>query len=188
MQPDEFSGLLQQCRNGDKQALDALTPLLYAELRKLAASFMRNERPGHTLQPTALINEAYLRLAQGNLPDFESRTHFFGVAAHIMRQILIGNARRRGAQKRDGGVRVEMDDFPLPASQSEELLALDEVLDQLALQDERKAKIIEMKYFGGLSREEIAGALGLTIATVKHDLSLAEAWLRRRLSSRRASL
>lgn len=185
MQSDEFSVLFQQCRDGNKQALDALTPVVYEELRKLAAAFMRKERPGITLQPTALIHEAYLQLVQQHLPDFQSRAHFFGVAAHIMRQILIGYARRRGAKKRDGGVRVEIDDVPIPPGQSEELLALDEVLDRLAAQDERKAKVIELKYFGGLSREEIAAALGISVASVKHDLSLGEAWLRRTLSGRR---
>jgi RNA polymerase sigma factor (TIGR02999 family) len=187
MQSDEFSLLLQRCRDGDKQALDALTPVVYAELRKLAASFMRNEPPGSTLQPTALIHEAYLQLVQQNLPDFQSRAHFFGVAAHIMRQILIGSARRRHAQKRDGGRRVELSDVAAAAGQYEDLLALDEVLDRLAGQDERKAKVIELKYFGGLSREEIAAALGLTLSTVKHDLSMGEAWLRRILSSRRGT-
>lgn len=182
MQSDEFSQLLDECRQGNKQALDALTPIVYDELRRLASSFMRNERSGSTLQTTALIHEAYLQLAQQKLPEFENRAHFFGVAAHIMRQILIGSARRRGAQKRDGGQRIELDDFPIPAAQTEELLALDQVLDRLAAQDERKAKVIELKYFGGLSREEIAEALGLTLATVKRDLALGEAWLRRTLS------
>jgi RNA polymerase sigma-70 factor (ECF subfamily) len=187
MQSDEFSALLEQCRNGDKQALDALTPVVYAELKKMAASFMRRERPGSTLQPTALIHEAYLRLAQQSLPDFQGRTHFFGVAAHIMRQVLIGNARRRHAQKRNGGIRVEMNDVAIPAQHSEDLLALDEVLDRLAEQDERKAKVIELKYFGGLTREEIAEALGLTVATVKHDLTVGEAWLRSRLGGPRVT-
>jgi RNA polymerase sigma-70 factor, ECF subfamily len=187
MQSEEFNILLQECRSGNKQALDALTPVVYAELKKLAASFMRNERPGSTLQPTALIHEAYLRLAQEKLPDFTGRTHFFGVAAHIMRQILIGHARRRNTKKRDGGLRVELNDVPLAANQSEQLLALDQVLDQLAEQDERKARVIELKYFGGLTREEICEALGITLAAVRHDLAVGEAFLRSRLSSAQAS-
>jgi RNA polymerase sigma factor (TIGR02999 family) len=181
--PGDFTTLLQQCAGGNREALDALTPIVYAELRKLAVSFMRNERPGSTLQPTALIHEAYLQLVEHELPDFESRAHFFGVAARIMRQLLIGNARAYRAQKRGGGNRAEMpDDIPIPAQQAEELLAVDQALDRLARQDERKAKVIELKYFGGLSREEIAGTLGLTLATVKHDLAMGEAWLRRALS------
>jgi RNA polymerase sigma-70 factor (ECF subfamily) len=183
----DFTTLLQQCTSGNRQALDALTPIVYAELRKLAVSFMRNERPGSTLQPTAPIHEAYLQLVEHDLPGFESRAHFFGVAARIMRQLLIGNARRYRAQKRGGGNRAEMqDDIPLPAQQAEELLAVDQALDRLARQDERKAKVIELKYFGGLSREEIAAALGLTVATVKHDIALGEAWLRRALSTKPA--
>lgn len=189
MQTGEFTVLLRQCSSGNQQALDALTPVVYAELRKLAASFMQNERPGSTLQPTALIHEAYLQLVQQDLPDFQSRTHFFGVAAHIMRQLLIANARRHRAQKRDGGKRVDMEDnFPLPEQQCEELLAVDEALDRLAEQDERKAKVIELKYFAGLSRGEIAEALGLTLATVKRDVAIGEAWLRRMLSGEAAGV
>jgi len=183
----DFTTLLQQWVGGNREALDALTPMVYAELRKLAASFMRHERPGSTLQPTALIHEAYLQLVEHELPSFENRAHFFGIAARVMRQLLIGNARRFRAQKRGGGNRAELpDDIPIPAQQAEELLAVDEALDRLARQDERKAKVIELKYFGGLSREEIAETLGLTVATVKHDQALGEAWLRRALSGKPA--
>lgn len=181
--PGDITHLLQQCSSGNQPALDALTPIVYSELHKLAVSCLRNERPGSTLQPTALIHEAYLKLVKQDLPDFQSRAHFFGVAAVIMRQLLIDNARRYRAQKRGGGNRAEMPaDIPIPEQQNEEVLALDEALDRLAMQDKRKAKVIELKYFGGLSREEIAGALGLTIATVKYDLRLGEAWLRRALA------
>ena len=161
-----------------------LTPIVYSELRKLAGSFMKGERPGSTLQPTALIHEAYLALVDQALPDFESRSHFFGVAATIMRQVLIGHARKRNAQKRgSGGIHEELDDnVSLPAPQAAEILALDQALERLAAKDERKAKVIELKYFGGLEREEIATALGLTLATVKRDLTLGEAWLRRELA------
>src|SRR5580700_4511112 len=146
-------------------------PVVYAELRKLAAASLRQERPGHTLQPTALVHEAYLQLVQQHLPDFRSRAHFLGVASFIMRQLLVGSARRRRAQKRGGGERPgSEDDTPLPAYQAEELLAVDEALERLAAQDERKAKVMELKHFGGLSREEIAEALGLTLATVKRDI------------------
>jgi RNA polymerase sigma-70 factor (ECF subfamily) len=184
LQSGEFTLLLRQCTDGNKQALDALAPVVYSELKKLAAACMRHERPGNTLQPTAVIHEAYLQLVGQDLPDFQNRAHFFGVAAHIMRQLLISNARRRCAQKRGGGHRAEMpDDLPIPAAQSEELLAVDEALDRLAAQDDRKARVIELKYFGGLNREEIAEALGLTLATVKRDVTLGEAWLRRALSA-----
>jgi RNA polymerase sigma factor (TIGR02999 family) len=187
VQSADFTELLQRSTGGNREALDALTPIVYSELRRLAVSCMRNERPGITLQPTALIHEAYLQLVQHDLPDFQSRAHFFGVAARIMRQLLIGNARRSRAQKRGGGNRVEMpDDIPVPAQQAAELLAVDEALDRLARQDERKAKVIEMKYFGGLSREEIAETLGISVGIVKHDLALGEAWLRRELSGKPA--
>ena len=183
MQPVDFTLLLQQCSNGDKQALDAVTSVVYAELRKLAVAFMRNERAGSTLQPTALIHEAYLQLVRQDLPDFQSRAHFCAVAAHIMRQLLISNARRYRAQKRGGGNRVALEeDVHIPAAQSEELLAVDEALRHLAARDERAARAIELKYFGGLSHAEIAGALGLSLATVKRDLAVGEAWLRRALS------
>lgn len=185
MQSGEFTTLLQQSTSDNREALDALTPIVYAKLRKPAVSFMRNGRPASTLQPTAPIHEAYLQLVQHALPDFESRAHFFGVAARIMRQLLIGNARRYRAQKRGGGNRAEMpDDIPIPAQQADELPAVDEALERLARQDERKAKAIELKYFGGLSREEIAETLGLTLATVAHDIALGDVWQRRALSSK----
>ena len=180
----EFTLLLERCSQGDKKALDELMPVMYTELRKLAVSSMRQERPGHTLQPTALIHEAYLQLVDQRLPDLQSRSHFLGVAAHIMRQLLITSARRRRAQKRGGGARVSIDeDVLIPAEQVEELLAVDEALSRLAAQDERKAKVMELKHFGGLSREEIAEALGLSLSTVKRDITLGEAWMRRALSS-----
>jgi RNA polymerase sigma factor (TIGR02999 family) len=183
----EFTILLQQCTAGNRQALDALTPVVYSELRKLAAAFMHRERPGSTLQPTALIHEAYLQLVQHDLPGFESRAHFFGIAARIMRQLLIGNARRYRAQKRGGGNLVRVDeDVPIPAQQVEELLAVDEALDRLALQDQRKASVIELKYFGGLTLDEMAETLGITASVVRHDVALGEAWLRRALSSKPA--
>jgi len=177
--------LLKRYRDGDKAALDALAPVVYSELRKLAVSFMRRERAGSTLQPTALIHEAYLALVDQQLPDFESRSHFFGVAASIMRQVLIGHARKRNAKKRGGGgIHEELDEnLSLPAPQAAEILALDQALERLASQDERKAKVIELKYFGGLGREEIATAMGITLATVKRDLTLGEAWLRRELAT-----
>lgn len=183
----EFTTLLRACTRGNREALDALTPIVYSELRKLAVSFMSHERPGITLQPTALIHEAYLQLVEHELPDFESRAHFFGIAARIMRQLLIASARRYRSLKHGGGNRAEMpQDVLIPANQAAELLAVDAAIERLGRQDQRKANVIELKYFGGLTREEIAQTLQLTVATVKHDLMLAEAWLRRELSSKPA--
>jgi len=148
---------------------------------------MRNERPGCTLQPTALIHEAYMQLVRQDLPDFQSRAHFYGVAAHIMRQLLVSHARRVRAQKRSGGERVPMEDnLPMPAEQSEEVLALHEALERLAARDARKAKIIELKYFGGLDRAEIGAALGIELSAVKREVAVAEAWLKRALAGKRS--
>ena len=183
MQSQEFTLLLQRCSQGDKQALDELMPVMYTELKKLAVSSMRQERPGHTLQPTALIHEAYLQLVDQHLPDFQNRSHFLGVAARVMRQVLIASARRRHAQKRNGERDGMAEDMPLASEQAEHLLAVDEALSRLAEQDPRKARIIEMKHFGGLSREEMAEALGVSLGTVKRDIALGEAWLRRSLST-----
>ena len=174
--------LLQDWRKADKAALDALTPIVYQELRRLAGSSMRAERPGHTLQPTALIHEAYLRLIDQQLPDFQNRAHFFGVAAQTMRQLLIQHARRWRAQKRGGGLNVELEEVAaIHAGDPDEILAVNEALDRLAEQDPRKAKVIEMRYFGGVDREEIAEVLGVSLGTVKRDIALGEAWLRREL-------
>lgn len=174
--------LLDDWRSGNRSALDALTPIVYAELRKLAASYMVRERLDHTLQPTALIHEAYIRLIDQNGAEFESRSHFFGVAAHLMRQVLTDFARRRLAAKRGSGKKEELGETAaITEQQSEELLAVHFALDQLAIQDGRKAKAIELRYFGGLQREEIAEVLGVSLATVKRDLMLGEAWMRRQL-------
>ncbi|HLJ45048.1 MAG TPA: ECF-type sigma factor [Bryobacteraceae bacterium] len=174
--------LLVDWRAGNEQALAALTPVVYQELRRLALQHMRSERTGHTLQPTALVNEAYIRLVGQNMPDFQCRSHFFGVAAQVMRQVLIDFARKRLAAKRGGGQRADLEEaMAVSTQQSEEFLALHEALDRLAAQDARKAKVIELKYFGGLRREEIAESLGLTLATVKRDLLLGELWLRREM-------
>jgi RNA polymerase sigma-70 factor (ECF subfamily) len=180
--------LLGAWRGGDRQALDALTPIVYQELRRLASSYMRSERSGHSLQPTALIHEAYLRLLDGTAPQFNGRAHFFGVAAQIMRQILIDFARSRTAQKRGGGAEHVglLDNDAISLDRTDELLAIHEALDKLALQDARKAKVIELRYFGGLNREEIAEALDMTLATVKRDLALGEAFLRRELTIKKA--
>jgi RNA polymerase sigma factor (TIGR02999 family) len=145
---------------------------------------MRRERPEHTLQPTALIHEAYVRLVDQSLPSFNSRTHFFGVAARIMRQVLVDFARAHRAEKRGSGRKTPLDEaIRLTTEPSVDLLELHDALDRLAAFDARKAKVIEMRYFGGLSRDEVAEALELTLATVKRDLMLGEAWLRRELAT-----
>lgn len=174
--------LLKRLTKGDRQAFDELLPLILGELRRLARHYMRNEPSGHTLQPTALINEAYLRLAGFDRMDWQSRSHFVGVAASVMRQILIDYARRRRAARRGGGEAAEeLKEHFLSAQQSRELIALDDALAALAKMSPRQAKIVELRYFGGLSVEETAEALGLSPITVKRDWALARAWLRKQL-------
>ena len=179
----EITRLLAEWRGGDKAALDRLSPIVHQELRQIAVAYMRRERPGHTLQPTALINEAYLRLLDKSGITFANRAHFFGIAAQIMRQILVDFARKRVAAKRGSGLRDELSEaMQVSMQQSEEVLAVHQALDRLAALDERKARIMEMRHFGGLSREEIAEATGMSLATVKRDMQLAGAWLRRELA------
>ena len=168
-----------------KQAVyDEMFPLVYAELRRIAAREMRREKPGRTLQTTALVHEAYLRLLKDASLSFENRAHFLGVAARAMREILIEHARARSARKRGGGaVRLTLDDLVAPVSSpSIDVLALDEALQRLARLDERHARVVELRYFGGLSVEETAAALELSPATVKRDWTLARAWLFRELA------
>ena len=180
----EITQLLLAWSKGDREALDRLFPLVYAELRRLAKSYMRKERAGHTLQTTALIHEAYLRLIDAGQVEWQNRTHFFGVAARAMRQILVEMARERGCQKRGGGARqISLDEaMTIGAGLDEDLVALDEALDALAQFDARKAQIVEMRFFGGLTEEEIAAALGVSTETVRRDWRLARSWLRRKLS------
>lgn len=180
----DITQLLLAWSQGDKEALDRLTPLVYAELRRLAKSYMRKERAGHTLQTTALIHEAYLRLIDAGKIEWQNRAHFFGVAARAMRQILVTMARERGCQKRGGGARqVSLDEVTLiDEGLDEDLVALDEALEALAQFDARKAQVVEMRFFGGLTEDEIAAALGVSPETVRRDWRLARSWLRRRLS------
>ena len=163
-------------------------PLVYDELRKLAASYLRRERPGQTLQATALVHEAYVRLISEKAHSWQNRTHFLAIAALSMRQILVQRARARRAAKRGGDpARITIDEQLLPAAtrgapDEIDLVALDEALDRLAALNERQAKIVELRYFGGLGVEEAAEALGISPATVKRDWTLARAWLKRELS------
>jgi RNA polymerase sigma factor (TIGR02999 family) len=176
---------LQQWRSGDHSALDALTPIVHDELRKLAASYMRRENAGHTLQPTALLNEAYMRLAQQQNQNWENRAHFFGVAAHLMRVILVDHARAKNRAKRGAGAAKVSIQEALDASEErpETLVQLDDALNELAKFDERKAKVIEMRFFAGMTIEETAEALSIGVATVAREQRVAEAWLNRYLTS-----
>ena len=179
------SQLLIAWGRGEAAALEQLTPRVYGELHKVARAYLRRGRPSQTLQPTALINEAFLRLLDQSQPvQWESRAHFYGIAARVMRLILVDHARARHAAKRGGAVvAVTLDDcMAVCSGRAPDVLEIDQALDRLAAVDERKAKVIEMRYFGGMDREEVAAALGLTLSTVKRDLRLGEAWLRRFLA------
>jgi len=177
--------LLFRWGQGDRVALEELAPRVQRELRSLARAYLKRGRAQQTLQPTILINEAWLRLlGPSTTIQWENRTHFFGIAARLMRIVLVDHARTRRAVKRGGGLEaltLEQITVLCPDS-TPNILEVNEALDQLATVDERKAKVIELRYFGGMSREEIAAALGLTLATVKRDLRLGEAWLRRFLA------
>lgn len=179
--------LLKKATDGDDKAVSSLMPLVYDELRRLAASYIRRERPGQTLQATALVNEAYIRLISERAHNFQNRTHFLAIAALSMRQILVQRARRRDAAKRGGDPeRITLDERLLPAGSAGpgdvDVLALDAALERLAALDERQAKVVELRYFGGLTVEETADALGISSATVKRHWTLARAWLRRELA------
>jgi RNA polymerase sigma-70 factor (ECF subfamily) len=180
---EQVTRLLIDWSKGNKEALHLVTPIIYGELHKLAESRLRDERHAATLQPTALVHEAYLRLVTQDLPDWESRSHFFGVAAHLMRQILVDRARANFANKRGGGlVRVELNEtLDYSDAKPESLVALDDALRELATLDERKARVIELRYFGGMSVEETAETLGVSTATIGRETRYAEAWLRRAL-------
>jgi RNA polymerase sigma factor (TIGR02999 family) len=179
----EITQLLLAWGAGDKAALDQLMPLVYAELRWVARQHMRQERAGQTLQTTALIHEAYLRLIDARQVRLENRRHFFAAAARLMRQVLVDLARERGSQKRGGAARqISLDEALVVSRQrDEELLALDEALSALAQLDPRKSQMVELRFFGGLSVEETAEALGVSVETVHRDWRLSKSWLLRRL-------
>ena len=175
--------LLLAWSRGDAAAGEALMPLVYHELRRRAAAYLRQERPGHTLQPTALVHEAYVRLVGQTRMTWQNRAQFFGVAARMMRRVLVDHARERLAAKRPGGIRVTLDEH-LQATEPEycEVLMLHRALQQLAALDARQAEIVELKYFGGLSEREIADLLSLSRATVTREWQSARAWMFRRLT------
>ena len=180
---ESITQLLIEVTNRNSAAVDALLPLIYDELRSLAANYLRRERPDHTLQPTALVHEAYLRMVDQTQVNWQNRAHFFGVAAQMMRRILVDHARGRAAAKRGGvGFRVTLSEDAASAEQDVNLLALDEALVRLSGMDGRQGRVVELRYFGGLSIEEAAEVLGVSPATVNLDWSMAKAWLRRELS------
>jgi len=182
----EITQLLHGWRDGDRKALDTLLPIVYRELHRLAHFQLRQERPDHTLQSSALVNEAYLRLVGLNTPRWEGRSHFFAIAAQQMRQILVDYARRHRAGKRGGGVEtLSLDDSAMLSpvrSKSLDVVALDDALKALAQIDERKAQVVELRFFGGLSFEETAEVLKVSAVTVSRDWSTARAWLHREMT------
>jgi RNA polymerase sigma factor (TIGR02999 family) len=177
--PQRVTQLLADWSQGDYAALTELTPLVYEELRRLAHHYMGGQRADHTLQTTALVNEAYLRLADQTSPTWQNRAHFFAVAARAMRQILVNYAKSYRSQKRGGGaLKVELDEAALVAQgESKEIVELHEALEQLAALDSRKAEVVELKYFGGLNYDEIAEVLRVSAVTVRRDWEFARAWL-----------
>jgi RNA polymerase sigma-70 factor (ECF subfamily) len=183
----EVTRLLQRAREGDRGALDELMPLVYGELRRIARSFMRRQQPGHTLQPTALVNEAFIKLFQDAEPQLADRAHFLALMSRVMRQVLVDHARAHGAVKRGGGeARVPWDtNIEVPADRGSEqvkLLDLHRALESLACENPGLAQVVEMHYFGGMTAEEAAVASARSVHVVRHDLRLARAWLRRELA------
>jgi RNA polymerase sigma factor (TIGR02999 family) len=180
--------LLARWRSGDQNALDALMPLVYSELRQLAQHYLRKERNDHTLQSTALVHEAYLRLAGQSAPQWQNRAHFFGIAAHLMRQILVEHARGRGAAKRGGGAtKITLDEslgMSMATAQQNEVdvIVLDKALDALTELDEQQGRIVELRFFGGLTIEDTSEVLGISPATVKREWVTARAWLFRAMT------
>lgn len=183
MSTDRITLLLRQSSEGNQAAMDELLPLVYEELHRIAGAYLRSQRPGHTLQATALLNEAYIKLAGAEPQEWSGRTHFFATAAAIMRNILVDHARARLAEKRGGGLTpVTLEEaIDHVGGKSPDLLALDDALKALAEKDERKARVLELRYFGGLSVEETADVLGLSVATVGREARFATAWLRREM-------
>jgi RNA polymerase sigma-70 factor, ECF subfamily len=186
---EPITTLLREFAAGNKAALDRLMALLYPELRRLARGYMRNERTGHTLQPTALVHEAYTRLVKQNQPDYNSRAHFMGVAAHIMRQILIDHARASNAEKRGGKVaKVPLDEVTdMAAERPSAMIAIDDALRELERNDPLKAQLVEMRFFGGMTAEDSAEVLKITAAQVRRQLRVGQAWLQRALDRTAAS-
>ena len=179
---NKVTELLRKWREGDRAALDLLMPLVYEELRRVAHNYLQRERSNHTLQSTAIVHEAYLRLVEGAV-EFQNREHFFAVAAQLMRQILVDYARRHGSLKRDGGYKLALEEALKLPSKDVELVDLDEALNELARMDARQGRIVELRFFGGLSVKETAEVLKVSEETIRRDWNLAKSWLRAELTS-----
>ena len=181
--------LLSELRGGNQEAANELVLLVYGELRRMAGAYMQRERPGHTLQATALVNEAYIRLVGGEPGQWQNRAHFFAIAAHTMRQVLLEYARRRHAGKR-GGIdarKVDIDaELLIDEHKLEDVVAIDELLDRLALLDPRQSRLVELRFFGGLNLEEAGEVMGVSPTTLKREWRLAKAWLSRELSTEKS--
>jgi RNA polymerase sigma factor (TIGR02999 family) len=181
---NQVTELLVRWRGGDKAALDSLMPLVYTELRRIANRYLQGERSDHTLQSTALVHEAYVRMTQQDLPQWQNRAHFFGVAAQLMRQILVDHARSHRASKRGGSAfKLALDEAEeQPLVRDVDIVALDDALKSLAHMDEQQSRVVELKFFGGLTVEDTAEVLGISPSTVKRDWTTARAWLFRELN------
>ena len=181
----QITQLLLAWRNGEPRALDDLMPLVLRELKKIARNYMRGQRVGHTLQTTGLVNEAYMRLVDSNRVNWQDRTHFFAIAAQLMRRVLVDMARRKNSAKR-GGERVQVslaDDVKAAPDRDTDVVALDEALERLAQLNPRHSQIVELKYFGGLTEDEVAETLNISVRTVRRDWNVARAWLYRELKT-----
>jgi RNA polymerase sigma factor (TIGR02999 family) len=179
----QITELLQRVHTGDEQALQTVIPLVYTELKKLAASHLRREGKARPLDTTALVHEAFLRLAHGQHPSYENRSHFYGIASRLMRQVLVDLARARTAEKRDAMKEVQLADIPELGRQPDQtLLVMDAALERLAATDPLKVQLIEMRYFGGMTAEESAVALAMSVHVVRRELRLAQAWLRKEMA------
>ena len=180
----QITQLLQRLQGGDRDAMHAVIPLVYEELKKLARSHLRREMKAVPLQTTALVHEAFLKLAGGRHPSYENRTHFYGVASRLMRQVLVDTARARSSEKRASGQEVALADLPeLGSKQNRSLLAMDDALQRLEEVDPLKGQLIDMRYFGGMTAEESSIALSIPVHTVRRELRLAQAWLRKEMAS-----
>jgi RNA polymerase sigma factor (TIGR02999 family) len=180
----EITALLQRVHDGDREALQALIPLVYTELKKLASAHLRNESRNSLLETTALVHEAFVRLAGGRHPSYENRTHFYGIASRLMRQILVDMARARAAEKRNVGEKVDLAVIPdVSEKPAASILEIDDALGRLQEFDPLKAQLIEMRYFGGMTAEESASVLSISVHLVRRELRLAQAWLRKEISA-----
>jgi len=180
----ELTQLLQRIQAGEPEALNAVIPLVYNELKKLASAHLHREGPAQPLQTTELVHEAFLRLAGSRQPSYENRAHFFGIASRLMRQVLVDAARARAAEKRGAAAEVALADIPdFGAQPHRALLAMDDALNQLALADPLKVTLVEMRYFGGMTAQECAGQLSISVHIVRRELRLATAWLRKEMAA-----